>query len=119
LNETKIGDRIRILRGEASVAAFARQLGVSPDTIQLWEIGKVKPPRTRIRDIGWKLGVRVEWLRDGEGEMKEIQKALTNIEMAIIALCILIGGIGGCIAGRLDKISDNLIEVKQAISTRR
>ena len=46
-------------------------LGVSPQTVQLWEAGKTMPRHKRIDTLAKQLGVRSQWLIFGQGSMSE------------------------------------------------
>lgn len=62
-------DRIRQIRGELSVVAFADSIGVSREAIRRFENGTNKPSARTISDICKTYNVNEHWLRTGEGEM--------------------------------------------------
>lgn len=70
-----IGVRINYLREnyydkKMSMATFAKEIGVSPATINQWEKGNTSVPQTAINVIVSKFAVNETWLLTGEGEMK-------------------------------------------------
>lgn len=62
-------DRIRQIRGELSVVAFAESIGVSREAIRRFENGTNNPSARTISDICKTYNVNEHWLRTGEGEM--------------------------------------------------
>jgi len=65
-----MSERIRALRGPQTQPEFALQLGVSKNTIGHYERGERRPEAevlTRMREV---LGVDINWLLTGEGEMR-------------------------------------------------
>ena len=70
---TTIGERIRTLRGRLSRDRFAVSLGKSPKTIERWEKGQTEPSEADLRLIVHELGVRLHWLKTGEGPIREPQ----------------------------------------------
>ena len=62
-------DRIRQIRGELSVVAFAESIGVSREAIRRFENGTNNPSARTISDICKTYNVNEHWLRFGEGEM--------------------------------------------------
>jgi len=66
-----IAKRIRELRQalKLSQVEFAKRLGKTRRTIQLWESGNITPPENVISLIEQTFSVNPEWLRHGRGEM--------------------------------------------------
>ncbi len=70
-----IGKRINYLREnyydkKMSMATFAKEVGVSPATINQWEKGNTAVPQTAINVIANKFLINETWLLTGEGNMK-------------------------------------------------
>lgn len=66
--ETKlIGQRITVVRGDMSKAAFARELGVEPSYIGMLESGKSTPSKTLIELMALKFNFYKEWIATGAG----------------------------------------------------
>lgn len=65
-------DRIRELREAlgygADQTSFARKLGVGQSTISAWEKGASAPSQTKYPAFR-RLGVNIDWLLNGEGDM--------------------------------------------------
>lgn len=66
-----IGRRIREVRNklDLSQAELAKILGVSQRTVSHWETQRNEPPLDVLRTMCSKLGVNLNWLLTGEGEM--------------------------------------------------
>lgn len=73
---TTLGDRVKIAREAAglSMTELARRLNVSKQVVWAWENGGIKDPKLihtlAIRDV---LGISIDWLVYGKGEMREDQ----------------------------------------------
>ena len=50
-----------------SRAELARNAGVTPDTVEIWETGERAPRANRLTTLGGVLGVSAAWLLSGEG----------------------------------------------------
>ena len=76
-----IAKRIRELRQalKLSQVEFAKRLGKTRRTIQLWESGNITPPENVISLIEQTFSVNPEWLRHGRGEMFK-PKPKSNLE---------------------------------------
>ena len=76
----RIGERIRILRGELLQGEFAEKLGFHKNTIGRWERGESVPDADNLAKIldvyPW---VDPAWLVCGGGEMKKEQKSDSSI----------------------------------------
>ena len=64
---------------------FADKLGVSQSTISSWELGDTKPTKTRLR-LFERLGVNVDWLLTGNGEMFARRPANADDVAEIVAI---------------------------------
>lgn len=66
-------DRIRELRKATALtqAEFGKKVGVSTSAEQKWELGVAVPSDAVIKLICREFAVNEEWLRTGEGEMKQ------------------------------------------------
>ena len=65
---SKIGKRIRLIRGKLTQKAFAEIFGVNQNTVSRWEKGIVlsdEETRKKIAEYG---GVTIEWLLHGDEE---------------------------------------------------
>lgn len=69
--EETIGDRVRKAREATglSARALSLKLSMANSSIAIIEQGKRKPVRRTLEAISEGLGVRMEWLETGEGEM--------------------------------------------------
>lgn len=54
-------ERLRAIRGQRTKAAFARELGCSPQNYQRYEAGRIPDP-VILADIAQRSGVTVDWL---------------------------------------------------------
>lgn len=68
--ETTLHDRLKALRGDLSLRAFARKLNVDPATIKGWETFST-PYRGTLEHIAKTCHVDIEWLLTGKGETPE------------------------------------------------
>ena len=66
-------------------AGFAERIGVNQSTISSWESGTTKPAGTRLKKLAT-VGINVEWLRTGRGEMFLDQSASSDEISEIIAV---------------------------------
>ncbi len=88
-----IANRIKELRQalKLSQADFAKKLGKSKRTIQLWESGNITPPEPAISLIEQTFSVNPEWLRYGKGEMflkkkpREVENLTEEVLMRVLA----------------------------------
>lgn len=70
-----IGERLRIVRGELSQAAFAKQFEMPQSTLSNYESGRNKPDFDLIDKVCCEFGISVEWLMFGRGPMLKEQVA--------------------------------------------
>jgi phage repressor protein C with HTH and peptisase S24 domain len=66
-------ETIRLLRKSLNLTqkGLAEKLGVTYETVQNWESGRVDVPMKRIKQIAETFGVSPDWLLTGNGEMFE------------------------------------------------
>jgi transcriptional regulator with XRE-family HTH domain len=64
------GDRIRLLRGGLSQAEFASKLGVHKEVVGKYERGLNVPGGEALAHMREVLGVDINWLLTGEGQMR-------------------------------------------------
>lgn len=67
-----IGERIKEVRKTEKLTQqeFADRLNLKRNTVGSYEVNVVDPSDRTIKDICDKFGIREEWLRTGEGEMR-------------------------------------------------
>ena len=65
----EITDRLRSIRKKSglSQAKFAKELGVSPGNVGMWETGSSLPGALALRGIALKFGCSVDWILTGDG----------------------------------------------------
>ena len=66
-------------------AGFADRIGVKQSTISSWESGTTKPAGTRLKKLE-AIGINIDWLRTGQGEMFLDQSASSDEISEIIAV---------------------------------
>ena len=66
-------------------AGFAERIGVNQSTISSWENGTTKPAGTRLRKLA-AIGINIDWLRTGQGEMFLDRSASSDEINEIIAV---------------------------------
>lgn len=73
VKKLSVGERIKLFRQDRAVSqkAMAETLGVSYQSIGLWEKGTNNPSTQSIKFIAMAYGVSEEWLRTGEGQMQK------------------------------------------------
>lgn len=85
----EIGKRIKSLREAMGFVndqtGFAERLGVTQTTVSSWESGVSRPSGTRLSSFE-RLGVNVEWLRTGRGDMFVERSALSTEIAEFIAV---------------------------------
>lgn len=85
-DEMTIHDRIkerRLAMGLGSHRALADLVGVSWQTVQLWEKeGGTAPNRSRIEKVAQVLGVTPEWLQHGVDTAKDTQRPVRSVDVA-------------------------------------
>ena len=66
-------DRLRQLRESLgySQADFAAKIGVAQGTVSKWEAGSRVPSEIELRGIAQQFSIRLEWLKTGDGDMKQ------------------------------------------------
>lgn len=64
-----LGERLRWGRHRLGLSqeALARDLNVSKNAVARWEGGESEPKLANAKALAKRLGVRIEWLIDGEG----------------------------------------------------
>ena len=63
--------RLRLKAGCSSQAEFAHKIGVSQSAVSRWEKGENAPSEIELRGLSQQFGVRLEWLKEGEGEVNQ------------------------------------------------
>ncbi len=66
-------------------AGFADRIGVKQSTISSWESGTTKPAGTRLKKLE-AIGINIDWLRTGTGEMFLDRSASSDEISEIIAV---------------------------------
>lgn len=66
-------------------AGFAERIGVNQSTVSSWENGTTKPAGTRLRKLA-AIGINIDWLRTGRGEMFLDRSAPSDEISEIIAV---------------------------------
>lgn len=84
-----MNERLKVIRKESGLTqkGFAERLGVDRTLIVKWENGERSIPTPQMKLICSEFNVRLEWLRDGEGERE--QPAMTYGEALTEAICAL------------------------------
>lgn len=72
--ESRLGARIRKVRGNISQIDFSKKLDIHENTLRLYEKGKRLPDAKVLADICQIYGVSPAWLLLGEGQMKETEQ---------------------------------------------
>ena len=68
---TRVGERIKLIRGDFQQEDFARQVGVHKNTVGRWERGERKPDTDDLSSILTTFpDISPAWLLVGEGEMR-------------------------------------------------
>lgn len=70
MSQTEIGERIKIVRGEESLPAFAERFGVHKNTLIRYEKGESQPDAAFLKKICDKFNVHPTWLLTGEGPLQ-------------------------------------------------
>ena len=75
-----ISERIKILRTKLSLNQneFAKKLNMKRNSISLIENGKRNPSERTLLDISQRMGVNIDWLKYGEGEIFENENNKEN-----------------------------------------
>jgi len=63
----ELGERIKELRGQTSIAAFCRQFNIHRNTLPRYETGKRLPDADLLAALCKEFNVRADWLLLGEG----------------------------------------------------
>ena len=66
-------------------AGFAERIGVNQSTVSSWETGATKPAGTRLKKLE-AIGINIDWLRTGQGEMFLDRSASSDEINEIIAV---------------------------------
>lgn len=82
-----IGERIKEVRKTEKLTQqeFADRLNLKRNTVGSYEVNVVDPSDRTIKDICDKFGIREEWLRTGEGEMRLGEDAQSEQVAAFLA----------------------------------
>ena len=89
LNQTSIGDRIRIIRGYLEQPEFAKEIGVARNTVSSYENNNITPAGKVLLKMYKKLNVNINWLLSGEGDpylKTELENKIEKMESRIKAL---------------------------------
>src|SRR5574344_1354858 len=65
-----LADRLLLVRGKAKQGAFARGLGVNPNTLRSYENGRSSPNQEFLERICVQFSVSAGWLVLGRGDMR-------------------------------------------------
>ncbi len=77
-SKSGLGDRLRAIRGEVTVAEFAAKLGVHKNTLARYERGDSSPDGALLAKIALDFKVSASWLLLGEGA--PVEKSLGALE---------------------------------------
>lgn len=76
-----MNERLKTLRNEEGLTQkeFAEQLGIDQPLVAMWEKGTRPIPTAQIKLICHEFEIRLEWLRDGEGEMEQPEPSYDDL----------------------------------------
>lgn len=83
MNDIKscVSERLKKIRSERNVSQirFAEELGISPRTLQSYELAKVMPGSEVLAKF-YGLGYNINWILSGEGEMRKGAETVTELK---------------------------------------
>ena len=68
LNKMRIGNRVRYIRDSLSQPKFAKEIGVTRNTVSGYENNNIIPSGKALLQMHKKFGININWLLSGEGE---------------------------------------------------
>ena len=93
LKQTSIGDRVRYIRGSLEQPEFAKEIGVTRNTISGYENNNIIPSGKVLLQLYEKFNANINWLLSGEGEphisphqTTELENKIEKMESRIKAL---------------------------------
>ena len=89
LNQTTIGDRIRIIRGSLGQLEFSKEIGIKRNTVSSYENNNITPAGKVLLKMYKKLNVNINWLLSGEGDpylKTELENKIEKMESRIKTL---------------------------------
>ncbi len=89
LNQTSIGDRIRIIRGSLGQLEFAKEIGIKRNTVSSYENNNIIPSGKVLLKLYNKFNANINWLLSGEGDpylKTELENKIEKMESRIKAL---------------------------------
>ena len=83
---TTLGERIVIARSARNLRQkeLAEHFGITPVSVHQWESGQTQPDPRKITSLASVLGVSVEWLLSGQGDMlpKALRQRTAKVEIS-------------------------------------
>ncbi len=86
LNQTSIGDRVRYIRSSLEQPEFAKEIGVTRNTVSGYENNNIIPSGKALLQMHEKFGININWLLSGEGEPYISPHQTTELENKIIKM---------------------------------
>ena len=77
-NETRLAERLKLLRGGVSQAKLAVLFGVAQPTYSAWEAGRKEPSLGMVADIAKHFGVTIDYLLGASDSRSELTIPKTN-----------------------------------------
>ena len=86
LNKMSIGNRVRYIRDSLSQPKFAKEIGVTRNTVSGYENNSIIPSGKALLQMHKKFGFNINWLLSGEGEPHISSYRTTELENKIIKM---------------------------------
>lgn len=80
-----IGERLRLIRGDAAQVDFAKKLNIHRNTWVRYETGTVAPDANVIADVCTKFGINSDWLLFGTGPKEKSPQMQHESQTSVVA----------------------------------
>jgi len=81
-----IGNRVRYIRDSLSQPKFAKEIGVTRNTVSGYENNNIIPSGKALLQMHEKFGININWLLSGEGEPHISSHRTTELENKIVKM---------------------------------